>query len=72
MDTSEIYSRRLNAKERYAETKKSAVLLESGLDEKWWADSTKCYCYLRNVQDLLADGTVFFMKGDSGNHSKVQ
>ena len=33
-----------------------AVLLQSGLDEKWWADSTECYCYLRNVQDLLADG----------------
>ena len=34
----------------------SAVLLQSGLDEKWWADSMECYCYLRNVQNLLADG----------------
>ena len=34
----------------------SAVLLQSGLDEKWWADSVECYCYLRNVQDLLAGG----------------
>ena len=34
----------------------SAVLLQSGLDEKWWADSMECCCYLRNVQDLLADG----------------
>ena len=34
----------------------SAVLLQSGLDEKWWADSMECYCCLRNVQDLLADG----------------
>ena len=34
----------------------SAVLLQSGLDEKWWSDSMECYCYLRNVQDLLADG----------------
>ena len=33
----------------------SAVLLQSGLDEKWWADSMECCCYLRNVQDLLAD-----------------
>ena len=32
----------------------SAVLLQSGLDEKWWADSVECYCYLRNVQDLLS------------------
>ena len=34
----------------------SAVLLQSGLDEKWWADSMKCYTYLRNIQDLLSDG----------------
>ena len=33
----------------------SAVLLQSGLHEKWWADSMECYW--RNVQDLLADGT---------------
>ena len=24
----------------------SAVLLQSGLDEKWWADSMECFCYL--------------------------
>ena len=35
---------------------KSAVLLQSGLDEKWWADSMDSYCYLRNIQDLLSDG----------------
>ena len=34
----------------------SVVPLQSGLDEKWWADSMECYCYLRKVQDLLADG----------------
>ena len=34
----------------------SAVLLQSGLDERWWSDSMACYCYLRNVEDLLADG----------------
>ena len=34
----------------------SAVLLQSGLDEKWWADSMECYYHLRNVQDLLSDG----------------
>ena len=33
-----------------------AVLLRSGLDEKWWADSMECYCHLRNIQDLLSDG----------------
>ena len=34
----------------------SAVLLQSGLDESWWADSLECYTYLRNIQDLLSDG----------------
>ena len=33
----------------------SAVLLQSGLDDKWWADSMECCCYLRNIQDLLSD-----------------
>ena len=34
----------------------SAVLLQSGLDEHLWADSMKCYTYVRNIQDLLSDG----------------
>ena len=34
----------------------SAVLLHSGLNENWWADSVECYTYLRNVTDLLSDG----------------
>ena len=34
----------------------SAVLLQSGLNESWWADSMECYTYLRNVTDLLYDG----------------
>ena len=34
----------------------SAVLLQSGLRENWWADSMECYTYLRNAQDLLSDG----------------
>ena len=34
----------------------SAVLLQSGLDEKWWADSMECCTYLRNIEDLLSDG----------------
>ena len=32
----------------------SAVLLQSGLDEKLWADSMECFSYLRNIQDLLS------------------
>ena len=33
----------------------SAVLLQWGLDEKWWADSMEWYCYLRNVEDCLSN-----------------
>ena len=34
----------------------SAVLLQSGLDEKCLADSMECCCNPRNIQDLLSDG----------------
>ena len=34
----------------------SAVLLQSGLNESWWADCMECYTYVRNIHDLLADG----------------
>ena len=34
----------------------SAVLLQSGLNESWWADSLECYTYLRNVQ-------IFYLMG---------
>ena len=34
----------------------SAVLLQSGLDENWWADSVECFSYLRNIRHLLSDG----------------
>ena len=33
----------------------SAVLLQSGLNENWWADAMECYTNLRNVTDLLSD-----------------
>ena len=38
----------------------SAVLLQSGLDKEWWAESMECYCYLRNIQDLLSDGKTLY------------
>ena len=37
---------------------KSAVLLQSSLDVKWWAEPMECYCYLRNIEDLLFDGNT--------------
>ena len=36
----------------------SAVLLQSGMDERWCSDSVECCCYLRNVKDILADGST--------------
>ena len=38
----------------------SAVLLQSGLNESWWAASMECYTYLRNVTDLLSDGKTHY------------
>ena len=46
----------------------SAVLLQSGLDEKWWADSMERCSYLRNIHDLLSDGKRHHMEGGSENH----
>ena len=40
----------------------SAVLLQSGLGNEWWADSMECYCDLRNIQDLLSDGKTPYEK----------
>ena len=40
----------------------SAVLLQAGLEKEWWADSMECYCYLRNIQDLLSDGKTPYEK----------
>ena len=40
----------------------SAVLLQSGLNESWWADSMECYTSLRNVTDLLPDGKTPFQR----------
>ena len=47
----------------------SAVLLQSGLNESWWADSMECYTYLRNVTDLLSDGKTPY-EDVLGNHLK--
>ena len=36
----------------------SAVLLQSSLNESWWADSMECYTYLRNVTEPLSGGKM--------------
>ena len=50
----------------------SAMLLQTRLDEKWWAGSMECYCHLRNVQDLLQEGKTPYERHDLENHSKGQ
>ena len=43
--------------ELYDEKKKEHQPYYCSLDRmKWWSESMECYCYLRHVQDLLADG----------------
>ena len=49
----------------------SARKLQSGWDEKWSADSMECCCYLRIVQDLLADGKTPYERRFE-NHLKAQ
>ena len=41
--------------ERRVKEGTSSVLVQSGLQENWWAEAMECHCYLRNVQDPLAD-----------------
>ena len=38
----------------------SAIFLQAGLDEKWWADAMECNCFLRNAQDFLSEGKTPF------------
>ena len=54
-----------NCRKSSAQKKKkgrSAVLLQSGLDVKWWADSMECCCFLRNVQDFLTAGKTRYVR----------
>ena len=43
----------------------SAVLLQSGVGNEWWADFSESYFYLRNIQDLLSYGEKHLTKGGS-------
>ena len=49
----------------------SAILLQSGLDEKKVVDSMECYCYLRNIQDILSDGKTLYERRWSGHGIQV-
>ena len=49
----------------------SSILLQSGLDEPWWAESVECCCYSRNVQNLLSNAKLH-MNGVLTNNAVVQ
>ena len=39
----------------------SAAIVQSGWDEVWWPEAMRCYCFLHNVVDVLANGhTAYF------------
>ena len=48
----------------------SGVLLQTRLDEKWWADTMEYHCYLLYVQDHRTGKHL--MNGDLRNHFSGQ
>ena len=37
-------------------------MIQSGLNYEWWEQATKCYCFLRNVVDVLVCGNTSWKK----------
>ena len=40
----------------------SCALYQSGWHTEWWPEAMMCYCFLRNVQDILTDGKTAYRK----------
>ena len=40
----------------------ACALVQSGFIEDWWSEAMECYCFLRNVVDILKDGKTAFEK----------
>ena len=38
----------------------SSALVQSGLQDSWWAEAMVCYFYLRTVQDLPVAGQIIY------------
>jgi hypothetical protein len=38
----------------------SCTLMQSGYTNEWWPDDMNCYCFLRNVVDILANGSTAY------------
>ena len=47
---------------RSASEGSSCALVQSGLSEEWWPEALRCYCFLRNVSDILLDKITPFEK----------
>ena len=41
---------------RRVKERTSCALATSGLEAQWWPEAMSCYCFLRNVEDVLKDG----------------
>ena len=37
-------------------------MVQSGLGEAWWPQAMSCFCFLRNVVDLLDDGKTAYQR----------
>ena len=60
-------------REQYAEQQKGRLrcYCNQAWMKKWWADSMECYCHLRNVQDLRADGKTHHERRFGAQWSKI-
>ena len=70
--TSALHRSETNAIAERGSTGKRSSIGTLRFGWKMWSGSMECYCCLRNVQDLLADGKTLSMKDDLENHSKGQ
>ena len=45
------------------------ALFQSGLSPIWWAEASRCYCFLRNITDRVRNNTPYFWRYDRGAHN---
>ena len=38
------------------------MLLQSGLSFQWWSEAMRCYCFLRNIIDVMSYGHTPYQK----------
>ena len=56
-----IASKPIESRRELSEEQKEGTvdtLVQNGLSEEWWTEAMECHCQLRNVTDIMADGTT--------------